>query len=265
MDNMEIIFSLIILAFLFDFMNCAAGMGLGTSLAPILFLLGYTPLQVVPVLLIAATVSGWVSGFFHHEFENVNFSFRPPLSKAAKVTLLIAGVGCIGIFFSVMLAYFLIKFPEVLIKTYVAVLVLFMGFIGLMSLKDIGDRKYRPKMLAGFAGLAGFNKGIGGGGYGPVVVMGEIFSGIYEKSAVGIVSLAEGIVSTVGVLTFFIIMAEGVAVDLWLLPSIFTGTFISSLIAPYMVRVFPNKVWRIIIPAYAFSIGAVFLMKIFLL
>lgn len=261
---MEIILSLVILAFLFDFMNSAAGMGLGTSIAPILFLMGYEPLQVIPVLLIIAALSGWVSGWLHHEFENVRFSLGWPPTKATKTALLIAGAGSFTSLFAVTTSYYVIGFPEALIKSYVGILVLVMGFTGIVSFRKRESRRYRPKMLAGFASLAGFNKGIGGGGYGPVVVLGEIFSGIYEKSAVGIVSLAEGIVSTVGAATFFGIMVAGVNVDLVLLPSLFTGTFFASVVAPYFVRVFPNRVWRVIIPGYAFTIGAVLLSKIFL-
>lgn len=262
---MEIILSIIILAFLFNFMNTSAGMGLGTSLAPILFLMGYNPFQVVPVLVINAAISGWISGWFHHEFENVKFSFKRPLNKASKVMLLIAGVGSLTIFGAVILAYSSVGLPDVVIKTYVGILVLFMGLVGLIGIKKRRGQKYRPKLLACFGGLAGFNKGIGGGGYGPVVVLGEIFSGIYEKSAVGIVSLAEGIVSTVGAITFFAVMAAGVNMDLILLPSVFTGTFFAAIMGPYAVRVLPNKVWRVVIPGYAFTIGTVFLAKIFLL
>ena len=119
-------------------------------------------------------------------------------------------------------------------------------------------------MLIGFSALAGFNKGIGGGGYGPVITMGQIFSGIYEKSATAIVSFAESIVSIVGILTFFLISFAGVAVDLVLLPSLFTGGFFAALIAPYLVRVLPNKIWKYLIPVYAFGIGIYSILQIYI-
>ena len=120
-------------------------------------------------------------------------------------------------------------------------------------------------MLIGFSVLAGFNKGIGGGGYGPVITLGQIFSGIYEKSATAIVSFAESLVSIVGILTFFLISFAGVDVDLVLLPSLFTGGFIAALLAPYLVRVFPNKIWKYVIPIYAIGIGLFSLLKIIML
>lgn len=261
---MEIFLHIVVLAFLLNFMNSAAGMGLGTSFAPLLFLMGYTPLQVVPVLVINAAISGWIAGWFHHEFENVKFSLKKPLNKASKVMLLISGIGSLAIICGVLITYVAIDVPDIIIETYVAILVILMGLIGLIGIKKRSGWKYRPKLLAIFGGLAGFNKGVGGGGYGPVVVLGEIFSGIYEKSAVGIVSLAEGIVSTVGAIAFFTITAAGVNVDLVLLPSAFTGTFFAAIVGPYAVRVLPNKIWKIIIPTYAFTIGIVFLAELFL-
>ena len=53
----EIIPIVIILAFLFETMDSCAGMGFGTGLTPLLFILGYDPLQVVPILLISEAIS----------------------------------------------------------------------------------------------------------------------------------------------------------------------------------------------------------------
>ncbi|MBY9004074.1 MAG: hypothetical protein KGD73_08900 [Candidatus Lokiarchaeota archaeon] len=139
-----------------------------------------------------------------------------------------------------------------------------MGIFGLLKIKlsKIGDFKARPKLLYGFSALAGFNKGIGGGGYGPIVTIGQIISGVYEKSATAIVSFAESLVSLVGIFTFFLISNAGVQADLSLLPSIFTGGFFAALVAPYLVRILPNKFWRYIIPIYAFGIGLYLFIRV---
>ena len=102
-------------------------------------------------------------------------------------------------------------------------------------------------------------------GYGPVITMGQIFSGVYEKSATAIVSFSEAMVSSIGILTFIFISFVGVELDLYLLPSIFTGGFLAALAAPYMVRVLPNKIWKYLIPIYALSIGIFSLLKLFIL
>lgn len=261
---MELFLYVIVLAFLFETMDSSAGMGFGTGLTPLLFILGFEPLQVVPMLLISEAITGLTAGFFHHEFENVNFSIRKPFNKETKIMIMLAGIGCLAILSSVFLTYFAIGLPKTVIKTYVAILVLIMGIIGMIRLKNNGGT-FRPKLLAGFAALAGFNKGIGAGGYGPVVMMGQIFSGIYEKTATAIVSLAEGLVCIVGVATFLLISAYGVTIDYVLLPSIVTGGFLAALVSPYMVRVLPNKLWRIVIPSYAICMGILILTKLYIL
>jgi len=263
---MELILLIIVLAFLFEFMDSSSGMGFGTALAPLLFLLGYNPLQVVPTILISETITGCIDAFFDHEFKNVNFSFRP-LSDATKLALFMGFFGCLAITISITLGYFAVKFPDYIIKTYVAILVLFMGIAGFLRIKLQKHKAFnpRPKMLLAFSTLAGFNKGIGGGGYGPVITMGQIFSGVYEKSATAIVSFSEAMVSFIGIFTFFLISYAGVEIDLFLLPSIFTGGFLAALATPYMVRVLPNKFWKYFIPVYAFGIGIFLLIKLFIL
>ncbi|MDX1799060.1 MAG: TSUP family transporter, partial [Candidatus Lokiarchaeia archaeon] len=122
---MELILIIIIFAFIFESMDSMAGMGFGTALSPLLFLLGYTPLQVVPAILISETITGIVDTFFDHEFKNVRYSFHP-LNDATKIGLIIALFGCLAIFVSILLSYFTIIFPSTVIKAYVAILVIFM-------------------------------------------------------------------------------------------------------------------------------------------
>ncbi|MFX1393899.1 MAG: TSUP family transporter [Promethearchaeota archaeon] len=261
---LELIWYIIILAFLFESMDSAAGMGFGTCLAPLLFLFGYNPLQVVPAILISEAITGAIDSFFDHEFKNVRYQFFP-LNDTTKVSLIIAFFGCIAIFTSIYLGYFALKFPDFMIKLYVAILVLIMGGLGLLRLKlmKLDIFKTRPKILILFSALAGFNKGIGGGGYGPVITIGEVLSGVYEKSATAIVSFAESLVSITGIFTFFLISFAGIPIDLTILPSIFTGGFIAAILSPYLVRVLPNKIWQYIIPIYAMIMGTISLIQIY--
>lgn len=239
-------------------MDSTSGMGFGTTISPLLLLM-YSPLTVVPALLVSQTVCGMIAGVFHGEFENVEF-FTMPISPAFKKMLLIAGIGCVGTVISIILVYYSLKPSQEEIKLYVSGLLILMGLISLINVKK---KKYNEKILVGFAVIAGFNKGIGGGGYGPVVTLGQTLSGIYEKSAVGITTLAEGITSLIGSICFFLLSFNtSLEFNLFLLPSIFTGAFFASLISPYMVRVLPNKLWRVVIPIYAFSIGILTLIQL---
>jgi len=263
----ELIPIVIILAFLFETMDSCAGMGFGTGLTPLLFVIGYEPLQVVPILLISEAITGFTSGFFHQEFGNAKFKIKKPINRETKVTLNIAILGCFAIILSVFLTYYAIQVEKVVIKTYVAILVIIMGIIAMIKIKAKSNT-YKPKLLTFFSALAGFNKGIGAGGYGPVVMLGQIFSGIYEKTATAITSVSEGIVSIVGVGAFVIIPViqhSSILIDFVLLPSVFTGGFIAALVSPYMVRIFPNKIWKIVIPVYALSIGIYVLLTLYII
>jgi len=167
---MEIFFTVIAIIFVFDLIDSSAGQGLGTVSAPLLLMMGFSSYQVIPSLVIVAAMSGLVSGWFHHEFENVHYSLKRPLNDETKTVLFTGGVGSLMIAFSVFLVHYVIQPPDFVLSMYIAILVIVMGFLGLVRVKE-GSKKYtyRPKFIVTFAAIAGFNKGVGGGGYGPVL------------------------------------------------------------------------------------------------
>ncbi|WP_123538529.1 sulfite exporter TauE/SafE family protein [Halosimplex salinum] len=248
--------------FVFETLDSASGMGFGTSLTPLLLSFGYAPLEVVPVLFVTETVTGLLAGALHHEFENVQFSVTPPLTDATRAVALLAGVGILGTLASIGFAYLVVELPERAIEIYVALLVIAMGVIGLLRQFLPSDVIYRPRRLAGFALLAGINKGISGGGYGPIATLGQIYAGVYEKTATAITSLAEGMVSLVGALAYFGLFLGGFPIEYGLFPSLFTGAFFAAIVAPYLVRVLPGRVLEYLIPLYAFAIGAFALLQL---
>lgn len=259
----QVFWSVALLAFFFQTVDSAAGMGFGTALAPLLFVLGYEPLSVVPALLASQSATGLVAGLFHHEFENVHYSFDWPLNEATRVVLLLSFFGVVATVVAVVLSYVAFDVPVDLVKAYVALLVIFMGLVGLLRQYVGMSMVYRPRRLVAFALLAGLNKGIGGGGYGPVVTLGQIYSGVYEKSATAITTLAEGVVSLFGAAAYVGLAASGVLVNYSLLLPMLAGSYLAAFCGPYLVRVVPNRVWRFFIPAYAFAIGGVILLRLY--
>lgn len=254
--------SVILAGFVFETLDSASGMGFGTTLSPLLFSLGYTPLEVVPTLFVTESVTGLLAGVLHHEFENVQFSVSRPLTDATRAVLLLTSAGIVGTVVSIALAYLVIDLPASVIEVYVAILVLGMGVLGLLRRFLPTAERYHPNRLVGFALLAGVNKGISGGGYGPVVTLGQIFAGVYEKTATAITSLAEGLVSVVGALAYVGLFAGGFPVEYGLFPSLFTGAFFAAIVAPYLVRVLPGWVFGYVIPLYAFAIGTFTLVQV---
>ncbi|MBW2609744.1 MAG: sulfite exporter TauE/SafE family protein [Deltaproteobacteria bacterium] len=103
-DAWGLVWYVIALAFVFEFMDASAGMGYGTALTPILFVLGFEPLQVVPAIMIQQCTAGLVGTFLHREFENVVWKFKP-MSETIKVWMIIAIIGCVAVAFSITAVY----------------------------------------------------------------------------------------------------------------------------------------------------------------
>lgn len=255
--------SIVMLAFLFQSLDATTGMGFGTALTPLLFAAGYGPLDVVPALLIAQAFTGLLSGWLHQELENVRFSARLPLDATTLALVIVAGVGVAGTILSIWLAYVAIRLPDRVIEAYVALLVIVMGLSVLVRREGRSRAAIRLNRLIGFALIAGANKGIGGGGYGPVVTLGAIHAGLPVKSAVALTVLAEGLVSAVGA-GIFLVLGDRLDIDFSLLPSLLTGSFAAALAAPFAVSFLPARIFRVLVPCYALLVGAFVLGRLYL-
>ncbi|MFB6128696.1 MAG: sulfite exporter TauE/SafE family protein [Halorhabdus sp.] len=255
--------AVILAAFTFETLDSAAGMGFGATIGTLLFILGYTPDAVIPALLLSEAATGLVGGAFHNEFRNVDFGFGDDgLTEATKVLGLIVGTGVVAVAISVVMTYLAFEIPGVFVKVYVGAVI---GVIALTTLvkKFVNPAtEYHRRRLIGFAALAGLNKGIAGSGYGPVITIGEILSGVYEKSATAITTMAEGVVSLAGILTFFTISITTYDLNLILLPSVFAGGFLAAILAPYTVRVLPNRILGYLVPSYALVLAGILFLKV---
>jgi len=65
-----------LIAFSFQFMSVSMGLGYGTVLTPVLLIIGFAPLQVVPAVLLSQFVGGVIGGVAHHRVGNINLDFR---------------------------------------------------------------------------------------------------------------------------------------------------------------------------------------------
>ena len=260
-DTLDIV-AVMLLGFFFETVDSSAGMGFGTALSPLLLVLGFKPLQVVPVLVATQAFTSAYGGVMHSEFENIKFSWRP-LNKATKSVLLIAIPGILGASVAAVLTYSTFKLPDTVIETYIAFLVVVMAALVATNALRGKRKKYRPQLLPYFGAAAGLNKGLGSGGYGPVVTLGGVMSGLLEKTSVAITTMSEGFASTAGAITFLVIAALGTDVDWRLLPWLWLGAFPASVVGPYAVRVLPVRVWRYFVPVYATAIATVLLVEIY--
>ena len=85
---------IIVIAFFSEYIDSSLGMGYGTTLTPLLLLMGYEPLQVVPSVLLSELITGLLAGFTHHAIGNVNF--KPKTMNIKKIYLSLKNIGVLN-------------------------------------------------------------------------------------------------------------------------------------------------------------------------
>ena len=205
-----------VLAIICEYVDALLGMGYGTTLTPLLIIVGFEPLQVVPAVLFGQLVGGMVGGIVHHRVGNIKLDFRQdvelkrrlkwlgyiPRSVDAKVVYMLVVCGVMGAVVAVMVA---VNIPVKVLRTYIGVMVLCIG--GLILVRKGGERlSWRRLIMMGF--VSGFNKGISGGGYGPLVTGGQIVSGRGVKQAVGSTTMAEALICVVGFIGYLVMKGD---------------------------------------------------------
>jgi uncharacterized protein len=258
-DNWTIIWWVVLLCAIFEYMDSAGGMGYGTALTPLLLMSGFDPKQVVPLIMITEMVTGLVAGIIHGEFENVEWKLRP-MNETTKLVIMVAITGMLASSLSVTAVYKILQLHKFWVKLYVTVLLIVMGVCSVLTAKTY--LKYRPNLMWIFAFVGGFNKGVGGGGYGPVITVGGLLAGVPVKSMVAVTSLAEGLTCLAAVITWFVLLSTGTVVDYLLLPSFVIGTILAAVGAPYTTRVIPEKFWKWSVPIYCCALAAYSFYKI---
>jgi len=190
-----------VLAFFCEFIDSSLGMGYGTTLTPVLLLLGFPADVVVPSVLLSELLSGLCAGAFHHGCGNISLK-KGSTDRGVAAVLVFTGV--IGAVVAVFVA---LNIPNQVLKGYIGAMVLAMGILVLVFRKH-QIRFSWPRIFA-LGVVSSFNKGISGGGYGPLVVSGQILSGSDTRSAIGITSLAEGFIC-LAALSLYLSLNDGV-------------------------------------------------------
>ena len=185
---------LFIAAFVCEFIDSSLGMGYGTILSPVLILMGFDPLVAVPAILLSQAFGGFTASIFHHQFENASFSRG---SRDLKIVFIISVCGILVTILAVFIAF---NIPKVVLKTYIGMLVLSMGVILLAGRKF----RFSWKKMIGVGIISAFNKGLSGGGFGPVVTGGQIISGQRHKGAIAATTLAEAPICTIGFVAYLV-------------------------------------------------------------
>jgi len=205
---------LILAGFLGELLDSSLGMLYGTILSPVLIIAGYDPLVVVPSILITQALSGFVAAIGHHRLRNVDFSvdngaikrgkdtslinfLRSAITRDTKVVLVVSALGILA---SVIAAVVATSIPKAALNTYIGVLVLAMGAI----LVSRSSFRFSWNKILGIGAISAFNKGLSGGGFGPVVTTGQMIAGRATKNAIGATTLSEAPICIAGFLIYLL-------------------------------------------------------------
>lgn len=261
------------LALLCEYVDSTLGMGYGTILTPVLLMMGFEPLEVVPAILVSELVTGLLAAFWHHKAGNVNLglnsnmkhvvgklralgyveTFKEVVPIHLKTAIVLSLCSVVGTLLAVLLA---LSLPKFWLKVYIGALVLVVGIIILITAK----KKYTfswCKILA-LGSIAAFNKGISGGGYGPIITGGQILSGVESKSAIGVTSFAEGITCLVGIIAY---MATGAIPNCNLIPYLLIGAILSVPLSVYTVKRMKTEALTIVIGMTVIVLGLSTLLR----
>ncbi|OIO35526.1 MAG: hypothetical protein AUJ74_06015 [Candidatus Omnitrophica bacterium CG1_02_44_16] len=239
------------IAFISEYLDSCLGMGYGTALAPILILLGYNPLNVIPAILTSQLLTDITACFFHHNQRNVNLKIN---SKDFKTALLLGILSALGVIASVIIA---LRIPRWLLTLYIGMMATAIGLVILFTANKTNKFSWNKIMGIGF--IAAFNKGISGGGYGPLVMEGQILSGINSKNAVGITAFAEAITCLIGSI-FYLLMGKTIDRKL-------TGLLVASAVpavpfAALTVKNMPARNLKKYVGIVIMALGLLTLLKI---
>lgn len=267
--SLGLIIGIILIAFFCEYMDSTLGMGYGTTMTPVLLLMGFSPLQIVPAVLLSELFTGLLASFLHHREGNVNFkpkttnipliirklnslgyieSYKRGIPQHLKVAILLVTCSILGAVVAVFIAQII---PKFWLKLYISFLVITMGMIILVCLNR--EFKFSWFKIGSLGLIASFNKGLTGGGYGPLIASGQILSGVEGKSAIGITSLAEGLTCLVGVTTYILISKN--QIDWKLAPIIIIGALLSTPFAVKSVKKISTKKLKLIIGIFTIILG----------
>ena len=246
-----------------EYLDASIGMGYGTTLTPLLLIIGFSPLEVVPAVLLGQLVGGTVATLAHQRLGNIRLDFRRdnhllrqrlrwlvylPRSTDSKVILILAACGVVGALIGVFTA---VNIPETVLQAYIGAMVLAIGIVVLVRRNHGGALSWQG--LVGIGLLSSFNKGISGGGYGPLVTGGQIVSGRETRRSIGSAAVAEVFVCIVGFLAYCV-ATEAIFWKLAVAAS--AGAAVAAPLAALTVRKVDSRNMKLVIGLAAITLGA---------
>ncbi len=240
-----------LVALVCEYLDSSLGMGYGTTLTPILLLAGFAPLDIVPAILLSEALTGAAAGLLHQRDGNVNFLRDPRARRTAVLLIALSAAGAIAA------AVLAVKISKQMLTLFIAAIIIAMGIIILFTLNR--PFRYRPGGIVAIGAVAAFNKGLSGGGYGPLVTAGQVVSGLPSKPAIAITSVAESFTCVIGLAVYLVL---GRQINWGLAIPLVGGALLSVPVATLTVRRLPEKGLRLIVGVVTVALGALALSAV---
>ena len=246
----EMFFVVLAISFICELVDSSLGMGYGTLLTPTLLLMGFSPYEIIPTILLSELITGFTAAYSHDQIKNVDFSFRG--AHLTRALILIVG-SLIGVIVGVFLT---VNVDETIVRKAIGFIVLLSGALVIIFAKH--QIIYRNWKMIILSTVAAFNKTVSGGGYGPLLTSGQILSGTEGKSAIGITCLAEGFTCLLAIIIFEL---QGKTLTYSLLGPVLAGALLSIPLSVLFVSRYQENRLKLLIGALTVILGAVTIFK----
>lgn len=244
-----ILLSIMILAFICEYIDSSFGMGYGTILTPVLIIFGYEPILVITSILFSQTLASFSAAIFHQKYKNINLGKK---EEDAKITFFIVSIGIPAIILAVFISHGL---SVTILEKYISLVVIAMGIILLSKRLFI----FSWKKLSVIGIFSVFNKALTGTGFGPVFTSGQIISGKKPRSSIGITTVTEAPICFCAFLAYFFLNGS---VDSTLLVLLSIGALLATPFGPYITTELKNMTGRKIVGILTVTLGLFIIVKI---
>ncbi len=259
-----------LIAFSFQYMSVSLGLGYGTVLTPVLLVIGFGPLQVVPAVLLSQFAGGLVGAVNRRRVGNMNPDVGRddrlikerlralgylPRSPDPRAMVILAICGAVGALAG---AFCATNISKLALETYIGVMVLAIGLLILVRRQKEGTLSWRR--LIGMGLLGAFNKGISGGGYIPLVAGGQISNGREVRSSVGSMTIPVTIACAVGFLGYVLIKGD---IHWLLVAAACIGSVVAAPLAAMMIKRIDARRLRFAVGTATSLLGALTIARAF--
>lgn len=241
---MELAAALLIvaLALLAELIDSSLGMMYGTLLSPLLILLGFDPLVIVPSILFSQAAGGLVAAFRHHRIGNADFGLK---TADFRSFIAITVPGMLAVLIG---SYVSVSIPKEVLKLYIGVLVLVVGLVVVLN--------FRFRFSWARMGLIGlvsaFNKALSGGGFGPFVTAGQVAIGQKGRSSVGVTTMAEVPIALSSFIAYLVLKGSA---DWEFVMLMSAGSIAGAVFGPNITRAVPEGRLKEMVGALSLILG----------